>query len=297
MINLINQFTITTFTRKLSRDLPALTSKPILSYNNAAEQKKLIFLDNVNKSFVYRWTNKINGKTYLGSTANAKSRLSTYFDFYTLNSINMPIYKAILKYGHSNFIFDIVEYCEPKDTIQREQYYLDHFDFDYNVLKKASSSLGYKHTNETIEKMKGRQNLLGYKHTEETIEKLKKFQTKKKHSIENLEKMRDRWAERKLELDSSLSTQLNELKGEENKNFSLDKKRKKNKGKIVLVTNIDNNVSSEYISLSEAALSLNTTRTTLRKYIKNKTVFKILKRDPSGNGVISEQFLITVKEE
>lgn len=54
MINLINQFTITTFTRKLSRDLPALTSKPILSYNNAAEQKKLIFLDNVNKSFVYR---------------------------------------------------------------------------------------------------------------------------------------------------------------------------------------------------------------------------------------------------
>ena len=79
--------------------------------------------------------------------------------------------------------------------------------------------------------------------------------------------------------------------------FFYNKKRKKNKGKIVLVTNIDNNVSSEYISLSEAALSLNTTRTTLRKYIKNKTVFKILKRDPSGNGVISEQFLITVKEE
>jgi len=45
--------------------------------------------------------------------------------------------------------------------------------------------------------MKGRQNLLGYKHTEETIDKLKELQTNKKHSVENLEKMRDIWAERK----------------------------------------------------------------------------------------------------
>lgn len=103
----------------------------------------------------------------------------------------MPIYKAILKYGHSNFIFDIIEYCDKFETVQREQYYLDHFDFDYNVLEKANSSLGYKHTEETIEKMKGRQNLLGYKHTEETIDKLKELQTNKKHSVEDLEKLRD----------------------------------------------------------------------------------------------------------
>jgi group I intron endonuclease len=103
----------------------------------------------------------------------------------------MPIYKALLKYGHSNFIFDIIEFCEPKDAIQREQYYLDHFDFDYNVLEKAKSSLGYKHTKQTLAKMKGRKNLLGYKHNMETINKLRKNQLNKKHSVENLNKMRE----------------------------------------------------------------------------------------------------------
>ena len=181
-----------TFIRNLSRGLPKLTNNPIVTYNNAEEQKSLIFKENITKSFVYRWTNKVNGKTYLGSTSNAKSRLSTYYNKNTLNLINMPIYKAILKYGHSNFIFDIIEYCEPKETLQKEQDYLDRFDFDYNVLEKASSSLGYKHTNKTIEKMKGRQNLLGYKHTEDTIKKLKELQINKKHSIKNLQKMRDR---------------------------------------------------------------------------------------------------------
>jgi group I intron endonuclease len=103
----------------------------------------------------------------------------------------MPIYKAILKYGHSNFIFDIIEYCDTHNVIQREQYYLDHFDFDYNVLEKANSSLGYKHTNETLAKMKGRKNVLGYKHSLETIAKLREYQTNKTHTVESKNKMRE----------------------------------------------------------------------------------------------------------
>ena len=73
-------------------------------------KKEIIFLfvkENINKSFVYKWTNKINGNEYLGSTTNAKRRLSTYYDLNSLQKGNMPIYKAILKYGHKNFIFNI----------------------------------------------------------------------------------------------------------------------------------------------------------------------------------------------
>ena len=203
----------------------------------------------------------------------------------------MPIYKAILKYGHSNFIFDIIEYCDPTETVQKEQYYLDHFDFDYNVLEKANSSLGYKHNSETIKKMKGRTNLLGYKHTEETKAKLKELQINKKHSVDNLEKLREIWAERKF---NSLNT---------TKIKTIIEDRKKIKGKTVVVTNIETNVSTEYISISEAASALNITRTTLRTYIKNKTVLNILKQKPSLpyatniNGIMKEQFIITVKEE
>ncbi|QCB16382.1 hypothetical protein (mitochondrion) [Armillaria borealis] len=175
--------------------------------------------------------------------------------------------------------------------MQREQYYLDLFDFDYNILEKANSSLGYKHTSETISKMKGRKNLLGYKHTEETLAKLRENQTNKNHSVENKDKMRTVWAERKLNSSLNLndSTQENNL-------LTPNKERKKIKGKIVVVNNIETNVSTEYISISEAALALNVTRTTLRSYIKNKTVFNILKQDPSGNGTIKDKFLITVKE-
>lgn len=309
MINLNNlSINIIILTRNLSRGLPKLTNSPILTYNNAEELKSLIFKENLNKSFVYRWTNKVNGKTYLGSTSNAKSRLQTYYDNYTLNLINMPIYKAILKYGHSNFILDIIEYCDSAETIQKEQYYLDRFDFDYNILEKANSSLGYKHNSQTIKKMKGRQNFLGYKHTEETKDKLRELQTNKKYSVEDLEKMREIWAKRKF---NSLNTNLQDLNTktiietesegyvydfvDTDQKLKLQKNRKKIKGKIVVVTNIKSNVSTEYISISEAASYLNITRTTLRTYMKNKTVLNILKQNPSGYGIMKEQFIINVK--
>ena len=98
------------FTRHISRGLPKLNKSPLIRYENAEESKSLIFKENTNKSFVYRWVNKINGKEYLGSTANAKKRLNTYFNKKTLQGVNMPVYKAILKYGHSNFIFEIIAF-------------------------------------------------------------------------------------------------------------------------------------------------------------------------------------------
>ena len=86
----------------------------------------------------------------------------------------MPIYQAILKYGHANFSLEIIEYTKPQNLIEREQYYLDNYDFEYNLLEKAGSSLGFKHT-------------------EKTIEYLKSF----KHSVNNKEKMKEIWVERK----------------------------------------------------------------------------------------------------
>ena len=96
----------------------------MVSYINAKESKSLIYQENKDKSFVFRSTNLINGKEYLGSTAKAKRRLSTYYDFIwielkSLEYGNMPIYKdkANLKYGDENFIFDIIEYCQPEEVI------------------------------------------------------------------------------------------------------------------------------------------------------------------------------------
>lgn len=258
-----------------------MTLTPVVSYINAKESKSLIYQENKDKSFVYQWTNKINGKEYLGSTTNAKRRISTYYDLKSLEDGNMPIYKAILKYGHENFIFDIIEYCQPYEVIQREQYYLDNFDFSYNVLAKADSILGYKHTEETKAKMKGRKNLLGYKHTPETIERLREIQMAKPHSEQAIQKMREVWTERKrdsLKITETLQT----------------KTRKQIEGKTVVVRNIKTNISTEFCSISEAAAYLNVTRFTLRTYIKNKKIFSVIKQDTSG--LVKENFLINLKD-
>lgn len=60
----------------------------------------------------------------------------------------MNVCDALLKYGYSNFSLFILEYCEPNNCLIREQYYLDTLLPEYNILQKAGSSLGYKHTDE-----------------------------------------------------------------------------------------------------------------------------------------------------
>lgn len=276
---------IVTVKRHISRGLPKFYLKSIVIYNNAKLQKINIFKDNINKSFVYRWVNKINGKDYLGSTSNARKRLSTYYDISSLNLVNMPIYKAILKYGHVNFSFEIVEYCEAKDVVNREQYYLDKFDFYYNILEKANSLLGFKHTTETLNKMKGRQSALGYRHSQNTLDRLRQYQTNRKHSIDNITKMRKLWAERKG--INKIFSEVSELKT----NSVI---KPKNKGKLVLVKNIETNIIIEFKSISSAALSLNVQRSTLRNYINNKQVLHVLTK--KGDYVQTVNYLVYFKD-
>jgi group I intron endonuclease len=61
----------------------------------------------------------------------------------------MLINKALIKYGYSNFSLEILEYCEPSRVVTREQYYIDLLKPEYNILKVAGSSWGYKHTEES----------------------------------------------------------------------------------------------------------------------------------------------------
>ena len=60
---------------------------------------------------------------------------------------------------HSFASYEILEYCEPKKCIEREQHYIDLLKPEYNILLKAGSLLGYKHSEDTTRK--------GKKHTEE----------------------------------------------------------------------------------------------------------------------------------
>lgn len=58
------------------------------------------------------------------------------------------LFRASKKYGAGNFSFEIIEECLPIKEIllSREQYYLDLYDPDYNILKTARSNSRFKHS-------------------------------------------------------------------------------------------------------------------------------------------------------
>lgn len=63
------------------------------------------------------------------------------------------ICSSILNNGLYNFSLEILEYCEPSNAIEREQYYLDTLKPLYNILNTAGSPLGRKHSEKTKAKM------------------------------------------------------------------------------------------------------------------------------------------------
>lgn len=145
--------------------------------------------ENNKKSGIYRWTNKVNGKTYVGSSVLLSRRFLVYYNLIKIGKSNMLIAKALLKYGYSNFSLEILEYCEPEVLISREQYYLDLLKPEYNILTLAGSSLGYKHTEETLAKFNLRTNEhrkgITFSQSEETKAKISKTMTGRKHTEKN----------------------------------------------------------------------------------------------------------------
>ena len=119
--------------------------KTIHTYNNPFLNRKIIYKDLKDKGGIYLWTNIISNKKYIGSSVNLSRRLKDYFNKYYLESElkknNSLIYKALLKHGYVNFILDILELCDSSSIIEREQFYLDTLDLEYNTLKVAGSLL------------------------------------------------------------------------------------------------------------------------------------------------------------
>ena len=87
---------------------------PIKSYFKASELKAIIFKENKNKSGIYRWTNLITGKSYVGSANCLFKRFKKYFSAYNLKEIlktsKSIIYNSLLKNGYENFKLEILEY-------------------------------------------------------------------------------------------------------------------------------------------------------------------------------------------
>lgn len=176
----------------------------------------------------------------MGSSTNLSKRFSQYFSLVFLKKYKgfSRINRALLLYSYSNFILEILEYCDPLDAIKREQYYLDLLKPEYNILKVAGSPLGYKHNDKALAKMRNR------KLSEEQLANLREHLAKHNASPEQRQKSGER------------IRKLNATKG-----FAVE------------VINIETHETIEYDSIRLTAKGLNSNKTTISNYIQNQKLF------------------------
>lgn len=118
-----------------------------------------------NKSGIYIIINKITKNYYIGSAIY--NRLYTRFSnhLYHLNG-NKLVARSIKKYGLNNFIFGVLEYINNheyndkydkkinQELLNLETSYISLLTPKYNIVPEAGNTLGYKHNEESLNKMK-----------------------------------------------------------------------------------------------------------------------------------------------
>lgn len=140
---------------------------------------------------IYRFTNLISNRVYIGSSSNIEKR----YLYHISGRGSKPLSCAISKYGISNFKFEVLEIIEEKTMLcSKEQSYLDLYfaqeyvksggtdkrfrKFTYNLQPLTSKATGIKWSNEAKERLKNKfkengHTCIGRKFSEETITKIK----------------------------------------------------------------------------------------------------------------------------
>ncbi len=128
--------------------------------------------------YIYKYTNTINGKVYIGKTYRIKARQVEHKSKST--SCDTYFHKALNKYGYDNFTFEIIAQTDNDDSLNfLEKLYIRKY-------KSSQHEFGYNLTG-------GGEGTLGFHHTEETRQKMSKSRKGAKRSDETKQKMRDSW--------------------------------------------------------------------------------------------------------
>jgi len=128
---------------------------------------------------IYKVTNALTGKVYIGFTSNYQNRIARHK--YNSKYRNQHLYNSIRKYGLINFIFEEIyqswDYIHCKNIM--EPFFIKEYNslvFGYNLTKGGEGCLGYTHTYKTklklstIDKMGNKNPFFDKKHKTVTIE-------------------------------------------------------------------------------------------------------------------------------
>ena len=73
---------------------------------------------------IYKVTNRVNGKVYIGQSVDIGRRWHTHMTA----KDDIYFHKAIQKYGVENFKWEVIEQCKKKDLDEREIYWIEYYD-------------------------------------------------------------------------------------------------------------------------------------------------------------------------
>lgn len=96
---------------------------------------------------IYKITNKINNKSYIGQSIHIERRFyehqhESYWDDSKI------LYQAFRKYGLNNFTFEVIEECAPEDLNIKEQYWINFYHSypnGYNMTCGGETNYGENH--------------------------------------------------------------------------------------------------------------------------------------------------------
>lgn len=149
----------------------------------------MIYLFVGNMFYIYKITNNVNGKIYIGQTQNLERRWKAHIRISrTPNSKNFYLlHKAISKYGKENFIFKELEsYQNYNDVLIAEINWISYYtcnvsQYGYNLTAGGEGHTGHKHSLETKEKL--RQKAIGRKAAQSTKDLMSEHRTGSNNSM------------------------------------------------------------------------------------------------------------------
>jgi group I intron endonuclease len=123
-------------------------------------------------SGIYKITNTINGKYYIGSSVDITNRWHNHKSKLKSNDhINPHLQNAYNLYGIDSFKYSIMLICDKHNLLLYEQIVLDNLNHSYNLAKDARApNTGKKNSKEAIEKF--RRARMGHPVSEETRKKI-----------------------------------------------------------------------------------------------------------------------------
>ena len=111
--------------------------KPLLTYrlDNKSPLDKLkgkVYYENKNQVGIYRLMNRNTKQSYIDSTLNLGQVLYALAS-HSISNGQQALHSAIQEHGLTSFNLQILTYCSPEELTEKEQYYLDLYQPEYNI--------------------------------------------------------------------------------------------------------------------------------------------------------------------